>query len=91
MQSENSDNSQDRIRKATDILQKSWWFGFYLIIAPLIISFLVIIIFTQSGVNLFISLSFSVLTYMFAFLFFYKVYDKYRKTPFFLNKENNLL
>ncbi len=91
MQSETSNNSQERIRKATALLQKSWWFCFYLIIAPLIITLLVIIIFTQSGVNLYISLSFSVLTYMFAFLFFYKVYDKYRKNPFFLNKENNLI
>ncbi|MCK4370441.1 MAG: hypothetical protein KAW03_05195, partial [Candidatus Lokiarchaeota archaeon] len=91
MQSETSNNSQERIRKATALLQKSYWFGLYLIIAPLIISFLVIIIFTQSGLDFYISLSFSVLTFMFTFLFFYKVYDKYRKTPFFLNKENNLI
>ena len=91
MQSDNSDNSQEKIRKATELLQKSWWFCFYLIIAPLIVAFLVIIIFTQSGLGIYISLSFSVLSFMFALLFFYKVYDKYRRKPFFLNKENNLI
>ena len=90
MKSDNSDNSQEKIRKATELLQTSWWFCFYLIIAPLVIAFLVIIIFTQSGLGIYISLSFSVLTFTFSMLIFYKVYDKYRKKPFFLNKENNL-
>ncbi len=89
MNSENKNYSQEKIKKATEFLQKSWWFCFYLVIAPLIIAFLIIVIFIQSGVNIYISLAFSVLSFIFTLLFFFKVYDKYRRKPFFLNKENN--
>ncbi|MFX1502712.1 MAG: hypothetical protein ACFFDH_17255, partial [Promethearchaeota archaeon] len=91
MDSETSNNSQERIRKATELLQKFWWFAFFLIIAPFIVAFIVfwIINFIGGGL-LFISLSLSVGSFMFAFLFFYKAFDKYRKNPFFLNKRNNL-
>ncbi|MFW9989833.1 MAG: hypothetical protein ACFFC3_14370, partial [Candidatus Odinarchaeota archaeon] len=89
MNSENRDNSQEKIKKATEFLQRSWWFCFYLVITPLITAFLTLVIFIQSGVNIYISLAFSVLSFIFALLFFFKVYDKYRRKPFFLNKENN--
>ncbi|MDX1797343.1 MAG: hypothetical protein R3255_01725, partial [Candidatus Lokiarchaeia archaeon] len=90
MESKSNNNSQERIRKATEVLHKSWWFSFFLIIAPLIVAIAIFAIFNFSGIGLFISLSFSVVGYMFSLLFFYKAYDKYRDNPFFLNKTNNL-
>ena len=90
MTSENSDNSQERIRKATEVLQKFWWFSFFLVIAPLIVGIVFFSILNFAGVGLFIALSLSVVSFMFALLFFYKAFDKYRNNPFFLNKKNNL-
>lgn len=90
MKSKSSDNSQERIRKATEVLHKSWWFAFFLIIAPLIVAIAIFAIFNFASVGLFISLSFSIVGFMFSLLFFYKAYDKYRDNPFFLNKTNNL-
>jgi len=91
MSSENSNNSQERIRKATEVLQKFWWFSFFLIIAPLIVGIVFFAILNFAGVGLFIALSLSVVSFMFALLFFYKAFDKYRDNPFFLNKKNNLI
>jgi len=90
MQSDNSDNSQERIRKATELLQKFWWFSFFLIIAPLIVAIIIFSIFNYARLSLFIALSLSVVSFIFALLFFYKAFDKYRTNPFFLNKKNNL-
>ena len=90
MKSKNSDNSQERIKKATELLHKFWWFSFFLIIAPLIVAIAIFSIFNFAGIGLFIILSFSVVGFMFALLFFYKAFDKYRDNPFFLNKKNNL-
>ncbi|MFX0106566.1 MAG: hypothetical protein ACFE75_13915, partial [Candidatus Hodarchaeota archaeon] len=90
MRSKTRNNSQERITKATEALQKFWWFSWYIIIAPLIIAFIGFIIFSLFQAGFYIALSFSVITFMFALLFFYKAYDKYRENPFFLNKKNNL-
>ncbi|MFX1592878.1 MAG: hypothetical protein ACFFCL_09310, partial [Promethearchaeota archaeon] len=90
MKSETSDKPQERIRKATELLQKFWWFSFFLVITPLGVAVAIFSIFNFAQPFLFISLSLSVLSFMFALLFFYKAYDKYRDKPFFLNKKNNL-
>ena len=90
MNSDNSSNSQEKIRKATELLHKIWWFSFFLIIAPLIVAIVIFFILSIVGIGLFIVLSFSVVGFMFALLFFYKAFDKYRDNPFFLNKRNNL-
>ena len=90
MKPETSNGSQERIRKATELLQKFWWFAFFLVIAPFIVAFIVFASINFFGVGLYIVLSLSVGSFMFAFLFFYKAFDKYRKNPFFLNKKNNL-
>lgn len=90
MKSENSDNSQERIRKATELLQKFWWFSFFLIIAPLVVAIILFSIFNFAQVGLYIALSLSLVSFIFALLFFYKAFDKYRDNPFFLNKRNNL-
>ncbi|MFW9866220.1 MAG: hypothetical protein ACFFEN_09005, partial [Candidatus Thorarchaeota archaeon] len=92
MSSKNGEESQLRIRKATEILQKIWWFSFYLVISPFgvaVVSYS--IFFYLFRIVLFVSLSLAVISYMFALLFFYKAFDKYRNNPFFLNKENNLV
>ncbi len=83
-------NQEERLKKATEILQKSWWFTWFIVIAPLTTGIAIFFIFNFFRVSLFISLSFVVITFMFTLLFFYKAYDKYRKKPFFLNKNNNL-
>ncbi|MFX0144903.1 MAG: hypothetical protein ACFE9C_12585, partial [Candidatus Hodarchaeota archaeon] len=90
MESKNSNNSQEKIRKATELLHKSWWFTFFLIIAPLIVAIAIFGILNFVRVPLLITLSISVVGFMFALLFFYKAFDKYRNNPFFLNKTNNL-
>lgn len=96
----NSNNSEVRMKKATEAMWKFWWFAWYLIIAPFIIGivsfFLMLNIisfyFTSDPyILLTYPLAFSVLVFMFSLLFFFKAYDKYRKNPFFLNKENNLV
>ncbi|MFW9824436.1 MAG: hypothetical protein ACFFE4_15945, partial [Candidatus Thorarchaeota archaeon] len=83
-------HSEERIKKATELLQKIWWFSFLLVVAPLAVGFVGFWIFSLFRGGLLIALSLSVITYMFALLFFYKAFDKYRDRPFFLNKENNL-
>jgi uncharacterized membrane protein len=91
MKSQNNKKSEESLQKATDILQKIWWFSFFLVIAPLATGFTSYWIFGFFRQGFYIDLSFSVITYMFALLFFYKAFDKYRNKPFFLNKRNNLL
>ena len=85
MNSKNSNNSQERIRKATELLQKFWWFSFFLIIAPLVVAIVFFYIFNFARVGEYIALSLSLVTFIFALLFFYKAFDKYRHNPFFLN------
>ena len=91
MKSKNSKRSEESLKKATEFLQKIWWFSFLLVIAPLATGFACYWIFSYiPGDFVFIELSLTATSYMFALLFFYKAFDKYRKNPFFLNKENNL-
>ena len=91
MESEYSKKSEEGLQKATEFLQKIWWFTFFLVVAPLASGFTGYWLFSYiPGEFVFIELSLTVITYMFALLFFYKAFDKYRKKPFFLNKENNL-
>ena len=89
MKSIESSNSEEKIKKATEALQKFWWFLFYLIIAPLTIAVVGFVIFDLFPWGHNFPLPLSVLTFMFALLFFYKSFDKYRNNPFFLNKKNN--
>lgn len=91
MKSNNINDQEEKFKKATELLQKSWWFTWFLVIAPLITGLAIFFIFNFLRVGLYISLSFSVIISMFALLFFYKAYDKYRKNPFFLNKVNGFL
>ncbi|MFX0080680.1 MAG: hypothetical protein ACFE94_02905 [Candidatus Hodarchaeota archaeon] len=91
MKSKNSVDSEEKYKKATELLQKLWWFCFYLVISPFAIGFVGFLIFRVFGLSEYFALSLSVITFMFAFLFFLKSYDKYRIKSFFLNKENNLV
>ncbi|MHA2182702.1 MAG: hypothetical protein ACXAAH_14880, partial [Promethearchaeota archaeon] len=90
MKSKNSKSSEESLQKATEFLQKLWWFSFFMVIAPLAAAFAGYWIYTFFQQGFYIELSFTVITYMFALLFFYKAFDKYRNKPFFLNKRNNL-
>ncbi|MFX1260302.1 MAG: hypothetical protein ACFFAN_20830, partial [Promethearchaeota archaeon] len=81
--------SGQRIEKATELLWKIWWFCFYLIIVPAIISVIWFFIFNFIIKDVILSIGFTILAFMFSLLFFYKSYDKYRKEPFFKNKINN--
>ncbi|MFW9829293.1 MAG: hypothetical protein ACFFEY_17085, partial [Candidatus Thorarchaeota archaeon] len=91
MNSENNISSGEKIKKATELLQKIWWFSWFLIIAPLTVSIACFFILNLFQLGFIISLSLSVVAFMFALLFFYKAFDKYRNKPFFLNKKNNLI
>lgn len=82
--------SEIKYEKATNILWKVWWFCWYLLIVPSGITTLGYFIFLFiSNYDIYISLGFSVLTFIFSLLFFYKFYDKYRNDPVFLNQTNN--
>ncbi|MFX1308030.1 MAG: hypothetical protein ACFFDG_14580, partial [Promethearchaeota archaeon] len=85
-----NNNSQEKIRKATELLQKSWWFSWFLIIAPLTTAIVGFFIFRLFRIEFYLALSFAVVVFMFALLLFYKAFDKYRNNPFFLDKTNNL-
>lgn len=90
MNSKKKNSSGERIKKATEVIWKLWWFCFYLIIAPFITSLIVFYIFIFFIGDIYITLGFSVLIFMFSLLFFYKSYDRYKKKPFFKNAKNNL-
>ena len=81
--------SEIKYEKATNILWKVWWFCWYLLIVPSGITALGFFIFLFISKVIIISLGFSVLTFIFSILFFYKFYDKYRNDPVFLNQTNN--
>jgi hypothetical protein len=90
MESKEIGSSDEKITKATELLWKFWWFSFYLIIVPSLIAVVGFFIYFFIGKDLYVSIGLSVITFMFVLLFFYKAFDKYRKTPFFSNKVNNL-
>lgn len=90
MKSNINGKSEDKIEKVTESLWKVWWFSFYLIIVPSLIAVIGFFIFFFIGKDLYVSIGFSVITFMFVLLFFYKPFDKYRNNPFFLNRKNNL-
>jgi len=81
--------SENKYEKATNILWKVWWFCWYLLIVPSSITALGYFIFIFISKDIYFSLGFSVLTFIFSSLFFYKFYDKYRNDPIFLNQTNN--
>ena len=90
MESKEIGSSDEKITKATELLWKVWWFSFYLIIVPSLIAVVGFFIYFFIGKDLYVSIGLSVITFMFVLLFFYKAFDKYRKTPFFSNNVNNL-
>ena len=90
MKSNKIASSDEKLTKATELLWKVWWFSFYLIIVPSLIAVVGFFIYFFIGKDLIVSVGLSIITFMFVLLFFYKAFDKYRKTPFFSNKVNNL-
>ena len=78
MKSNVNGKSEDKIEKVTESLWKVWWFSFYLIIVPSLVSVIGFFIFFFIGKDLYASIGFSVITFMFTLLFFYKPFDKYR-------------
>ncbi|MBY8980325.1 MAG: hypothetical protein KGD72_08035 [Candidatus Lokiarchaeota archaeon] len=90
MKSNKITSSDEKITKATELLWKIWWLSFYLIIVPSLIAVVGFFIYFFIGKDLIVSVGLSIITFMFGLLFFYKSFDKYRKTPFFSNKVNNL-
>ncbi|MFX0043796.1 MAG: hypothetical protein ACFE8L_12865, partial [Candidatus Hodarchaeota archaeon] len=89
MESNKPENSEEKIKKVTEFLTKLVRFCFFLIIAPLAISLAGFWILVQPPWASYIAFTISVLIFTFAFLFFYKNFDKYRNKPFFYNKSNN--
>ena len=97
MSSKSSNDSEERIRRATEFIWKVWWFCFYLIIAPIacalltfyITDFITIQITGQSDFHF--AIAFSLLALTFSLFFFYIGFDRYRDKPFFKNIENNLV
>ena len=90
MKSNKNGDSEGKIEKVTESLWKVWWFSFYLIIVPSLVAVVGFFIFYFVGKDIYVSIGLSVITFMFVLLFFYKAFDKYRNTSFFLNRKNNL-
>ncbi len=89
MKSDGREISGGKIEKATELLWKIWWFSFYMLIVPSLIAVIGFFIFYFMLHDVFISSGFTVLTFMFSLLVFYKPFDKYRNDPFFLKSTNN--
>ena len=89
MESDKSNSSDEKITRITESLTKLFRFCFFLIIAPFAIAFAGFWILVQFPWASYIAFAISVLIFIFALLFFYKSFDKYRNNPFFLNKSNN--
>ncbi len=89
MKSNGSENSQERIVKATESLWKILWFSLYIIVFPTLVAIVFFFIFNFLITNTIISAGLSIITFLFALLLFYRPFDKYRKKSIFLNKINN--
>lgn len=86
------DKSEERIKKATDVLSRIWWFCWFILLLPFIVGVVILVILNMViSIDIVLTMAFCVLGFMFALLFCYKVYDKYRKKPYFESKENNLI
>ncbi len=89
MNSNGSENSQERIVKATESLWKILWFSLYLIVFPALFAIISYFIFNFLIKDIIISVGLSIIAFLFAVLLFYRPFDKYRKNSIFLNKINN--
>lgn len=89
MGSNEKKKSSERIERATTFLTKLWWFFAFLIGIPVTISTISFYIFNFIIRDIYISIGLSVVVYLFAIFIFYKSFDQYRNSPFFLNNKNN--
>jgi len=89
MKSNRTENSQERIIKATESLWKILWFSLYIIVFPALVAIISYFIFNFLIKDIIISVGLSIVTFLFAVLLFYRPFDKYRKNSIFLNKINN--
>ncbi|MHA1878269.1 MAG: hypothetical protein ACTSXN_10670 [Promethearchaeota archaeon] len=89
MKSNGSENSQERIVKTTESLWKILWFSLYIIVFPALVAIVFFFIFNFLIKDVIISVGLSIISFLFAVLFFYRPFDKYRKKSIFLNRINN--
>ena len=87
----NLSGTEEKIRKATELLWKFFWFSFYLVIMPFLVSIIAFYILQLFTKEIYIVIGFTVIILTFSEFFFYKSFDKYRKKPFFKKKDNNLI
>ncbi len=84
-------NSNKKIEKATEIIWKIWWFCVYFLIIPslsLVVTYFILSNFLE---DFYYILSFSFVSFITSQFVFFKLYDKYRKNPFFGNEKKNLI
>ena len=93
------ESSEQKIKRATELIWKIWWFCWLLVVAPILAGIVFYFIFQAIIATYFTNIqyiidvypiAFSILVSVFSLLFFYKAFDKYRNNPFFKNKQNNL-
>ncbi|MBY8983391.1 MAG: hypothetical protein KGD57_10600, partial [Candidatus Lokiarchaeota archaeon] len=89
MKSNGSENSQERIVKATESLWKILWFSLYIIVFPALVAIIFFFIFNFLLEDVIIAVGLSIITFLFTILLFYRPFDKYRKKSIFLNRINN--
>ncbi|MCJ7651662.1 MAG: hypothetical protein MUP85_23900, partial [Candidatus Lokiarchaeota archaeon] len=89
MKSNGSENSQERIVKATESLWKILWFSLYIIVFPALVAIVSYFVFNFLIKDTIIAAGLSIVTFLFAVLLFYRPFDKYRKNSIFLNRINN--
>ncbi|MFW9949848.1 MAG: hypothetical protein ACFFKA_06970, partial [Candidatus Thorarchaeota archaeon] len=93
MKSDKKLTTEEKVKKATNVLWKMWWFFVFLLIIPLAIAFLSFFIINfviGALLTIYVVVGLTVIIFIFSILFFYRFYDRYRDNPIFFNQENNL-
>jgi hypothetical protein len=98
MESKSQKSVEEKFKRATNVLWKIWWFAIFILIIPAlitlvsfaIISFIAGLIELDGRPDPYVTIGLAVIVFIFAVLFFYRFFDRYRDTPMFFNQENNL-
>ncbi|MFX1380803.1 MAG: hypothetical protein ACFFBP_00045 [Promethearchaeota archaeon] len=84
-------NDEGKYQKRTEFIWKLFWFSLCLFAIPVLAAIVSGFICQSIVINVYVSFAFGLIMYFFVALFLYKICDKYRNNPYFLNQENNLI
>ncbi|TXT59705.1 MAG: membrane protein of unknown function [Promethearchaeota archaeon] len=86
---ESKRDSEEKIQRITDWMWKFWWFCFYLIISPFILSLISYFILSLMKLESAFMLGFCLTIFFFFQGIFYKFFDKYKDKPLFSSNISN--